>query len=571
MTQSLASGRSPIVRRIFLSMLVPTILMNLTTALASFADTVIIGIFLDDTSLSVITYATPIYMIINTFAALFAVGGSIAMSIDAGKGDKAGANKVFSTTVELLTITGGLLTLAGALLSAVIPSWLGADVQVIGQELYGMVQSYSTIVMLFAPIFMLNVGLAFFVRNDGRPTLAMAGMFLSVAVNIVLDVILVGPCGLGVAGAAWATVLGQLTSVLVIASHFVSKKNTLRFRPTINRHVWRITKNGVGTALHFVYQFLSILIINHIVTKLGGADAMVVYTVVFNLYTVSLALFEGISQTVQPMISLFFGETNTPKIKETLRLASITIVIICGAVTLLLELFPQIVPLLFGISGGTLLDSSCVAVRIFSTSMIVMTFNVVIGYYLQSTEHSFLASVLVSLRCFVLFMLGVFGLGLLFGLNGVWAAYTAAEVLTLLITVLLLYLCRNSLRRKGIRADVLLLDKDTENSVGSQICDPCKESLPTFTATVRNVLEADPAFSADHVAAAVAYLERLSTCPIDRKSACVEVEWIGSEHKIIIRDTLCHEDAAAPLQEAVPPAQLADYGPVLGINRVCIE
>ena len=73
---------NPIVKSIFIKMLAPTILMNLTTALASFADTVIIGYFLDDLALSVVTYATPIYMIINTFAALFAVGGSIAMSID---------------------------------------------------------------------------------------------------------------------------------------------------------------------------------------------------------------------------------------------------------------------------------------------------------------------------------------------------------------------------------------------------------------------------------------------------------------------------------------------------------
>ena len=79
---------NPMVRSIFFKMLTPTILMNLTTALASFADTVIIGHFLDDLALSVVTYATPIYMIINTFAALFAVGGSIAMSIDMGKGEK---------------------------------------------------------------------------------------------------------------------------------------------------------------------------------------------------------------------------------------------------------------------------------------------------------------------------------------------------------------------------------------------------------------------------------------------------------------------------------------------------
>lgn len=96
--------KSPIVRRVFLTMLAPTILMNLTTAMASFADTVIIGRFLDDLALSVVTYATPIYMIINTFAALFAVGGCIASGIDSGKGNRDGANKAFSLSIELLSV-----------------------------------------------------------------------------------------------------------------------------------------------------------------------------------------------------------------------------------------------------------------------------------------------------------------------------------------------------------------------------------------------------------------------------------------------------------------------------------
>ena len=93
---------NPIVKRIFLTMLVPTIFMNLTTSIASMADTMIIGRYLDDASLSVVTFATPIYMIINVFSALFAVGGCIAMSIDSGKGRKDAANKAFSISVELL-------------------------------------------------------------------------------------------------------------------------------------------------------------------------------------------------------------------------------------------------------------------------------------------------------------------------------------------------------------------------------------------------------------------------------------------------------------------------------------
>lgn len=182
--------RNPIVKSIYMAMLGPTILMNLTTAIGSMADTVIIGHYLDDVSLSVVTFATPIYMIINMFAALFAVGGCIAMSIDSGKGAKETANKAFSVSMELLVITGLLLVLCGIFFIDPITRWLGA-----GDDVFELVRMYSRIVLIGGPVFVLNIGFAFFVRNDGRPTLSMAGMFLSIIVDIILNVVFVGVFG----------------------------------------------------------------------------------------------------------------------------------------------------------------------------------------------------------------------------------------------------------------------------------------------------------------------------------------------------------------------------------------
>ena len=246
---------NPIVRKIFLSMLLPTILMNLTTAIGSVADAIIIGQYLDDLSLSVVTFATPIYMVINTFAALFAVGGCIAMGIDAGKGDKTSANQAFSLSIELLAITGILFLLSGIFFIDIITKWLGA-----GEDVFEAVKEYSRIVLVGGPVFVMNIGLAFFVRNDGRPTLSMIGMFSSIAVDIVLNFVFVGFLGMGVSGAAYSTVLGQLVSIIVIGTHFLSSKNTLKFRLVFNSTAFRIVKNGISSALHFVYQFLTILI-----------------------------------------------------------------------------------------------------------------------------------------------------------------------------------------------------------------------------------------------------------------------------------------------------------------------
>lgn len=546
-------------------MLAPTILMNLTTAIGSMADTVIIGHYLDDVSLSVVTFATPIYMIINMFAALFAVGGCIAMSIDSGKGEKDTANKAFSISMELLALTGILLVLSGIFFIDRITGWLGA-----GADVFDLVRTYARIVLFGGPVFVLNIGFAFFARNDGRPMLSMAGMFLSIIVDVILNVVFVGGFGWGVAGAAYSTVLGQLVSVLVIGSHFFSSKNTLKFRFGLDQMAVRIVKNGASTALHFVYQFLTILILNHFIAKLAGTNGVVIYTVVFNLSTVSLSLFEGISQTIQPMISNYYGEKSLKNIGETLRLALISILIICGSVTLVLEIVPQVVPIVFGIDDLTLIAKSAAAVRIYAVCMIIMTVNVVIGYYLQSTEQNGMAAVLISLRCFVLFLAAVLLLGKLFGLNGVWAAYTAAEVLSFVICIFMMKREQKKLLRNRVHANLLLLDEEMAKCAACFTYSYGTSDYAAFRKEVQNYMKQQQ-IGETLVRDTGAYLAKLETCSKDKKQTYIEAEVNGREKKVIIRDNLNHTATQKDISDAAGYDSKTEYGPVLGWNRMTLE
>lgn len=544
-----AHKHNPIVKKIFLAMLAPTILMNLTTAIGSVADTIIIGQYLDNESLSVTTFATPIYMIINTFAALFSVGGCIAMSIDAGKGKKESANKAFSTSIELLAFTGLLLLLGGVFFSSTITHWLGA-----GSNVFEAVREYSFIILAGSPLFMLNIGLAFFVRNDGRPTLSMVGMFASIAVDVTLNFVFVGKLGMGVSGAALSTVLGQIASIVIICMHFFTSKNTLKFRFALDKTVFRIIKNGASSALHFVYQFLTILIINHFLSVIAEADGVVIYTVVFNLSTVSLSVFEGISQTIQPMVSNYAGEKSFRKIKETMRLAIIAIFVICGCVTLFLELKPELVPIVFGIDGVVMVEKAAVAVRIFATSMIIMTINVVIGYYLQSTEQNLMASVIVSLRCFALFLAATFGLGILFGLNGVWAAYTVSEILTLFIIVCMVKYKQKKLMKSGINSNFMLLDDTVEKGAVSYICNLKKDNYDDYLLAVEKAVQ-ESNMDENSIGTAIDYLCELKSSAEQDKAKYIEVEINSTINKIIIRDNL---------------KRATEFDAVLGWNRICI-
>ncbi len=559
--------RNPLVLKTFLSILVPTILMNLTTAIGSMADAIIIGQYLDELSLSVVTYATPVYMVINTIAALFAVGGCIAMSVDTGKGEKKTANRSFSMSMELLAIASVILMFAGLFLSGTITHWLGAG----SAEVFELVKIYVRIILVGAPVFIMNIAIAFFVRNDGNPNLSMAGMFLSIVVDIILNVVFVGFMNMGVDGAAYSTVLGQVVSIVVIGSHFFSSKNTLRFTFAFDSSVIRIVKNGIGSALTFVYQFVTIIILNHYVVSMAGPNGVVIYTVVFNLCTVSLAVFEGLSQTIQPMVSVYYGENSNKKIKGSIKLAILSAIIICTSVMLVLEIFPEIVPHLFGITVADLVNQASFAVRIYATSMLIMTVNVIIGYYLQSVEMGSMASVLISLRCCILLLLSTFVLGFLFGINGIWAAYSVAEVSTFVIFVIMNIAKRKNLAKDNVNADLFFLNKEEEKNTSSLIFSGCSCGFDAFRNEVKSVMEKDVAFGESILCAVNEYLSKLQSVIELKKNKYVEVEMNRVQKKIIIRDNMNHSAVQNELSKLKQDGMETEYGPVLGWNRLYIK
>ena len=565
MVNSFSVKRSPLVIKTFLSILLPTILMNLTTAIGSMADAVIIGQYLDELSLSVVTYATPIYMVINMIAALFAIGGCIAVSVDTGKGDKAGANKAFSVSAICLVFLSMVLFFAGVFFSRQITFLLGA-----GNELvFDKVKTYVQIILLGAPIFILNIAGAFFVRNDGRPTLSMVGMISGMGIDIILNLVFVGFMSMGVAGAAISTVIGQGVGLIIVGSHFLSKKNTLKFRFAFDSSVCRIIKNGFGSALSFVYQFVTIIVMNHYVVQLSGPEGIVIYTVVFNLCTVSLAVFEGLSQTTQPMISLYFGEKSNKKIKDSVKLSVLSAVIICGSVMAILEAFPAIVPHMFGISESGLIQQSALAVRIYTTSMFIMTLNVIIGNYLQSIEFGQITSVLVSLRCCVLLLICVFVLGELFGLGGIWAAYTVAEILTFIVFMVINIIKREKLSKNNVSADIFFLDKRVEESCKSLVYKCNTNEYESFCNEIKTIADKIAIYNEKMLITALEYLTKLEDVIVDKKGKYIEVEFNAYDKKIIISDNLSHDKLKVDFAKITD--EDIEYGPVLGLNRISIK
>ncbi len=447
-----------IVFSIFTAILIPTILTNLVTSISSFADAIIVGNFLGEDALSAVTYNSPVFMLINTIAAILAVGGATAIGVLVGKGDKQKANVVFSTAITFGVLISSVLAVLGVVFIDNVVLMLGTTA-----ESVDFVKSYSIVIVSAIPVFVLNISFAFFVRNDGAPKKAMAGMLSAIVTNIVFDIIFIGFCNTGIAGGAYAMVLAQFVSLAIISTHFFSKKNTLRFKISFKvKTLLLIIKNGISTSMTFVYQLITMLTLNHIISTIAGNDGMVVYTVVFNVNLIAMSIFEGLSQTIQPIVSVYHGEKNQNAIKKTMKYALIAGGILCITVILLVELFPHGFTHLFGVPEESyMFSSSITAIRIVAPAMIFMTINVLLSYYYQSREIRSISFVIVICRNLILFLSGIIILTSIFGINGVWLTYGFAEILTLIIVVISSKLM--CIKNKNLNG--LLLMQKNKNSI----------------------------------------------------------------------------------------------------------
>ena len=182
--------------------------------------------------------------------------------------------------------------LLGVFTSAQIARLLGAN-----EAVFEMSKTYLQVILLFAPMFMLNDLLLCFVRNDGAPQLSMAGMIGGSLSNIVLDYIFIFPCGMGIFGAVLATGLAPVISIMIISPFFFKKKNTFHFRKCriSAQRLAGILSSGLPSLITEVASGIVMIVFNMIILKLEG-NVGVAYGVIANLSLAVTAILRALSR-----------------------------------------------------------------------------------------------------------------------------------------------------------------------------------------------------------------------------------------------------------------------------------
>lgn len=269
------------------------------------ADTFFVSKGLGTNGLTALNLAIPVYSFIHGSGLMIGMGGGIRYAVYRSRGEQAAADRIFMQALYLAAAFAAFFVLAGLFFTGTILFLFGAD-----DSVFGMADTYLRVILLFAPAFLLNNVLLCFVRNDGAPQLSMAAMIGGSLSNVVLDWVFIFPCGMGIFGAAFATGLAPVISLLILLPHRLRGKNgfhAVRCRPE-GRPLAGILSSGVPSLVTEVSSGVVMIVFNSILLRLAGNVGVAAYGVIANLSLVVIAIYTGIAQGIQPIVSRCTGQ-----------------------------------------------------------------------------------------------------------------------------------------------------------------------------------------------------------------------------------------------------------------------
>ena len=304
--------------KLFFQYVIPSMLAFALSGVYSIVDGFFIGNSLQDAGLAAINIAYPICAFVQAVGTGVGLAGAIRFTILRAQGKHEEGNAYFSGTVLLLLLVSVMLTLLCLLLSTTVLRLLGAEGYVLQ-----IADEYIRVIAVGAIFQIYGTGLVPFIRNMGGAAFAMAAMIAGFLTNILLDYLFVWLYGWGMAGAAWATIIGQGTTMLCAVWYLLSKRMRLKFLRCaklleIFRSVFKISISPFG--LTFSPNIILILM-NRFLLIYGGEQAVASYACISYITSIVYLLLQGVGDGSQPLISKCYGKNALQDMKRTRSLA----------------------------------------------------------------------------------------------------------------------------------------------------------------------------------------------------------------------------------------------------------
>ena len=401
------------------------------------ADTFFISKGLGANGLTALNLAIPIYNFIFGCGLMLGVGGATKFSILKGMKHSKETDEVYSNTLILTVVLSMFFVLIGVFGAEKLALLLGAD-----EVTLEMTATYLRWILIFAPAFMLNEVLHCFVRNDEAPNLVMFATLAGSFANIVFDYIFIFPMNLRILGAVLATGTAPVFSILIMLPHWLKKRNTFHFIKTgiLWKNVSQITSLGFPSLLAQLSGGIVMIVFNMLILKQEGNVGVAAYGVVANISIVVTALYTGLAQGMQPLLSTYYGKNNPLQIRKIMGYGQIAMILLSVGMYGVLFVFAPQVTAVFNSEGNEVLQRIAeVGLKLYFTSNIFLGFNTVAATFFTSVEKALPAHILSLLRGFILIIPLAFVMSAVWGMNGIWLCFPVTEALTAMVGIFIYF------------------------------------------------------------------------------------------------------------------------------------
>ena len=364
-------GKDPI-GPLLLRLALPTVTAQLVNALYNIVDRMYIGHIegVGDLALTGLGVCFPVIMFVSAISALVGMGGASRAVVRMGEGKPEQANAILGNCALLLVLLSAAVT---ALFLAVQEPMLylfGATENTIGYA-----KDYLTIYLIGTIFVELSLGLNYFITSQGFSTTAMATVLIGAVINIVLDPVFIFGFGMGVRGAALATILDQAVSAVWVVRFLCGKRTQLRLQKRYFHLNWSVLAPVLALGLSpFIMQSTESLVniaFNSSLRGFGGDPAVGAMTICSSVMQVFSMLFQGLSQGAQPIIGYNYGACHLRRVRQTFRLLFLSAVTFSTATWAVIELFPGLFVALFN-DQPALVEIATWTLRVYVACMFMM-------------------------------------------------------------------------------------------------------------------------------------------------------------------------------------------------------
>jgi putative MATE family efflux protein len=416
---------------------VPAVIAMTASSLYNIVDRIFIGQGVGPLAISGLAVTFPIMNLSAAFGAMIGAGGSTLISVKLGQRDYDTAQNILGNIVSLNVIIGVIFAILAIAFIDPILYFFGASENTIEYA-----RDYMFIILLGNVITHLYLGLNSVIRSTGHPTTAMFATIATVIINAILDPLFIYTFGMGISGAAWATIIAQTVALVLVMKILSNKDEVVHFRRGIYHLKQRIVKNimsiGVSPFCMQLCACFVVILINKGLQKHGGDLAIGAYGIVNGITFMFIMIVMGITQGMQPIAGYNYGAEKFGRVTQVFKYSILYATIVMIISFLLCEFVPEPLIRMFT-QDPRLIELAEEGMRIIVLVNPIIGFQIVVGQFFKSIGMP-KKRIFLSLSRQLLFLIPMlFVLPEFFGTKGVWMSMPAADSISAIVAAVMIW------------------------------------------------------------------------------------------------------------------------------------